>query len=184
MFGRAGCVLTAFTMYFIGCSSIFLMCAISNERLLIVNKSNNQSKFDRQFCARVLSYCLFGGLFWSVMPLLGWSEYALEGAQTTCSVEWNKRTANVLSYNIAIFVFVFFVPLVYICITNFKLFIVVRNFNRQRQNVLNPCKTVRKEVNMERKLTAIIILLICLYTFYITLQREHLIMFLFLFSPF
>jgi hypothetical protein len=79
MFGRVVCVTTAFTMYFIGSSSVFLMCAISYERLCIVNNSVNKSKVDRKFCLRVMFLCLIGGLFWSVMPLLGWSEYALEG---------------------------------------------------------------------------------------------------------
>ena len=43
--------------------------------------------------------------------MFGWSYYSLEGALTTCSVEWEDRSFNVVSYNVAMFAGVYFVPL-------------------------------------------------------------------------
>jgi hypothetical protein len=47
------------------------------------------------------------GAFWSITPLLGWSHYSLEGALISCSVEWNEKTPSVLSYNIAITIYLY-----------------------------------------------------------------------------
>ena len=69
--------------------------------------------------AIVLAFLI--GLFWSTMPLLGWSEYSLEGAMISCSIEWNKQTPSVLSYNISISIFVYFIPLFLLIYTNLKI---------------------------------------------------------------
>ena len=66
------------------------------------------------------------GIFWAIVPLFGWSEYSLEGAMISCSVEWNKRTASIMSYNISIALFVFILPLVIIIIINWKIVYIVR----------------------------------------------------------
>jgi hypothetical protein len=60
------------------------------------------------------------------LPLLGWSYYSLEESLTTCSVEWRDKALDVVSYNVAIFIFVFFIPLILIIVTNAKLVFVVR----------------------------------------------------------
>ena len=61
------------------------------------------------------------GVFWSVVPMFGWSYYSLEGALTSCSVEWEDRSFNVVSYNVAIFTGVYFIPLTVIIITGILL---------------------------------------------------------------
>ena len=62
-------------------------------------------------------------LFWCIAPMLGWSYYSLEGALTTCSVEWEDRSFNVVSYNIAMFALVYFIPLGAIILTGILLII-------------------------------------------------------------
>ena len=66
------------------------------------------------------------GLFWACLPFFGWSEYSLEGALISCSVEWNKRTVSVISYNICITIFVFFIPVILLISTNTKILLIVR----------------------------------------------------------
>jgi hypothetical protein len=65
------------------------------------------------------------GAFWSITPLLGWSHYSLEGALISCSVEWNEKTPSVLSYNIAITIFVYLLPLCTFFFTSAKVFHIV-----------------------------------------------------------
>ena len=65
------------------------------------------------------------GAFWSFLPLLGWSHYSLEGALISCSVEWNEKSVSVLSYNIAITIFVFVVPLIVFIFTSARVFYIV-----------------------------------------------------------
>jgi hypothetical protein len=68
---------------------------------------------------------IFFKLIRAVVPFFGWSEYSLEGAMISCSVEWNKRTPSVLSYNISIAIFVYFLPLVLFFFTNTKILFLV-----------------------------------------------------------
>lgn len=110
-------------MYFIGCTSVFLICAISYERYCRVKYTKTQEDSNRiQSCFKIITICIFLGLLFSTMPLFGWSYYTFEGAGTSCSVAFTVRTFNVLSYNITIFIFVFFVPMGFILTINILLF--------------------------------------------------------------
>lgn len=73
--------------------------------------------------------CLLIGLFWASTPLFGWSYYSLEGAYTSCSVEWRDRSPNVVSYNITIFGVVYLVPVLVIVATNAKLITMVTSLS-------------------------------------------------------
>ncbi len=76
--------------------------------------------------------CGLLALFWSVVPLFGWSHYALEANLTSCSVEWAERTFNVVSYNICIFIFGYIFPMGLIIYCNVKLMSIVRiNFQNK-----------------------------------------------------
>ena len=65
------------------------------------------------------------GFILTTLPLLGWSSYALEEALTSCSVEWNKDSVSVLSYNIVMFTVVFAIPVVIIIFSYVKILIAV-----------------------------------------------------------
>jgi len=69
--------------------------------------------------------CILCGLFWSSMPLVGWSYFTLEGGLVSCGVELKAKTNNVRSFIIAIFMFVFAIPFGLILITNLKLLFIV-----------------------------------------------------------
>jgi hypothetical protein len=113
-------------MYFIGCASIYLMAAISIERYYIIYQPLNLRTISFQTNLSVILVCILNGLFWAAMPLLGWSHYALEGAHTSCSVEWGERSMNVQSYNVAMFGFVYLIPVCVILFTNIRLIVMVR----------------------------------------------------------
>lgn len=68
---------------------------------------------------------VFLGGIWAIFPVFGWSYYSVEGALTSCSVEWAERSFNVISYNVAIFIFVFILPFGVILVTNLKLLLIV-----------------------------------------------------------
>ena len=66
--------------------------------------------------------CMSSLLLVDNATLVGWTHYSLEPAHTSCSVEWSSRslsaTTSYTSYDMAIFVFVFFIPLAVIAIFN------------------------------------------------------------------
>ncbi|CAF0886599.1 unnamed protein product [Brachionus calyciflorus] len=129
-FKKAGCVFGAFIMYSIGCISIFLLTAISFERFYIIYKPMSIKSINQKLSLIIISACVFFGVLWALFPVFGWSHYSLEGAMTSCSVEWNERSFNVVSYNIAIFAFVYFLPLIAIAYSNLRLIFMTFRSNR------------------------------------------------------
>ncbi len=73
--------------------------------------------------------CTMFGLFCAAAPLFGWSYYSLEGALTSCSVEWADRSFNVVSYNVFIFFITFFIPLLVIICCNLGIYVLVMDFS-------------------------------------------------------
>ena len=66
------------------------------------------------------------GLGCSMAPFFGWSFYSLEGALTSCSVEWSIRSLNVISYNMFIFFITFLIPVFVIVFSNVGVLLIVR----------------------------------------------------------
>ena len=64
-------------------------------------------------------------LFWSIVPLFGWSHYSLEGALTSCSVEWVEKSNNVTSYNVILFIFGYIMPISIIIYSNIEVLKIV-----------------------------------------------------------
>ena len=86
--------------------------------------SKTKKRFYKISIVAVIISCL-SGFFWASAPLFGWSEYSFEGAMISCSIEWNKKTPSVMSYNIAITVFVYIIPLLLLFYTNARMLIMV-----------------------------------------------------------
>ena len=115
-------------MYFVSCSSMYLMMVISIDKLFIVYEPFMARKMLVSTRLCIVLLCTLLALFWSTLPLLGWSHYSMEMSRTSCSVEWADRSLGVTSYNITIFVFVFFIPFVTILYFNVKLIVFLKRF--------------------------------------------------------
>lgn len=87
--------------------------------------ATNVKKLSEKFITLLIFLCILLGLFWSLMPLIGWSHYSLEDNYVGCAVEWKERTPSVISYNICIFIFVFIIPFSIIIFTNIKSILIV-----------------------------------------------------------
>jgi hypothetical protein len=68
----------------------------------------------------VVSLSFILSLFWSTAPVIGWSYYSLEDSFVACSVEYNEKSINVITYNVGMFTFVFVVPFTLIIYYNVK----------------------------------------------------------------
>ena len=128
-FSKLLCQLLGCLMYFVGCMQIFTMAAISFERYYILKNPYDARKLDNKIMIKIILICLLLSLFWSIVPLFGWSYYSLEDSLTGCCVEYKSRKISVISYNVAMFLFVFIIPFCFILITNIKLFFIVSNLS-------------------------------------------------------
>ena len=71
----------------------------------------------------VWTFCLF----WAVTPLFGWSSYAPEGVQTSCSLAWEERSWSNYSYLILYTLLCFILPVAIIIYCYFK---VLKSLNK------------------------------------------------------
>jgi len=128
IFNKWGCNTSSLIMFWIGSSSIYLMTSISFQRFYVIynpfNPKNNSFKMN----IIIIIICLFIGFIWSIFPVIGWSYYTLEGSLTSCGIEWRKQSFNLNSFKIAIFLFVYLLPLLIIILSSIKLLIMVNLF--------------------------------------------------------
>ena len=101
------------------------MTAISYVRYDILKNRENEKSISNKIIIKSVIISLALSLFWSGAPILGWSYYSLESGLVSCSVEYNEKSLNVISYNIGIFIFVFILPFGITTYTNIKSFLIV-----------------------------------------------------------
>lgn len=131
------------------------------NRYHILKNPFGVSKVKLQTTYLSILICVLLALLWSVLPLFGWSYYSLEGALTSCSVEWKDRSINVISYNVTVFLFVYFIPLLAIIRINFKLIFMIHGL----QQILKTKNTMEtRRIIIERNSTVIMILIVIGFT--------------------
>ena len=124
-----GCVFSGFVIYFVGCMQVFLMTAISYVRYDILKKQKNEKSIGNVIIIKAVVISLILSLFWSAMPIFGWSHYSLESGLVSCSVEYNEKSLNVISYNIGMFIFLFILPFGITIYASIKSLFIVKLFN-------------------------------------------------------
>jgi hypothetical protein len=140
-------------MYFIGTMAICVMCFISGQRFYFLYRPFQMRKMTFKTTLTVLVISSIFSFFWSIAPMFGWSHYSLEGALTSCSVEWFEKSFNVISYNISMFIFVYFIPLIIIFVSSIGIVLLVRRSNRLD---VKTKKLIRKETRLTKSLMTMI----------------------------
>jgi hypothetical protein len=123
--GKFGCNLSALIMFFIGCTSAYLMAAISFERFYIMYTPLKIRNISYRLAFLTIFICCLFGLFWAIMPLVGWSYYTIEDGLISCSIEYRGNDWNIRSFIISIFIFVYLIPFGTIFFTSIGLLIKV-----------------------------------------------------------
>jgi len=129
IWSKKSCIFSGFIIYFVGCMQVFLMSAISYVRYDILRKQLNEKSISKRVIIYWTLVSLALSLFWSMAPIFGWSFYSLEDGLVSCSVEYNEKSINVISYNVGMFIFTFFVPFTIIIVANVKSLLIVNILN-------------------------------------------------------
>lgn len=116
------CTWEGFTVYFIGCSQVYLMTAIAIDRYIVIAQPLKASLITKRVAALSVVACFGGGLFWALLPLLGWSSYGLESSGTFCGLHYQDGSR---SYITLMFIFVFLVPIVAVVYSYYKVYMTV-----------------------------------------------------------
>ena len=118
--GRDICLLDSVWVTWCAITVITLLAYLAFERYQMIKEMRTTET--RVNAKRLLSVggCWVYALFWSVMPLFGWSSYGMEGIGISCSVEWHLRTRSGVSFIICLFVAAYVLPLSVICFMYFR----------------------------------------------------------------
>jgi len=127
IFNKWGCITSSVIMFFVSCTSIYLMTAISFQKFYIIYNPFNSKFQSFKVNLIIILICILNGFVWSIFPVIGWSYYTLEGSLTSCGIEWKKQSFNLNSFKLAIFTFVYLLPLVIIVFSGIKLIITVNH---------------------------------------------------------
>ena len=102
-----------------------------NEKLLIkkryyiIAKPLNIKTITYKTTGLLILAVLVKVLFFTIVPLIGWSRYSLELSLIQCGVEWAERSWNVQSYNFVIFITDYVLPVGLVSFCSYKLIAIV-----------------------------------------------------------
>ena len=127
-FGLAGCKAHAFMIFLLGIVSITHLSAIAAEKYLTISKSfSRDCYFDREKVWRVIVVLWLYSLIFSLGPLVGLSNYGLEGSNATCSLQWNSPLVTDKAYFAVIFFACYFLPVSIITYSYYKIHVLARS---------------------------------------------------------
>ncbi|KAK3796486.1 hypothetical protein RRG08_009263 [Elysia crispata] len=109
LYGPFMCQLYAFEGMFAGIVAISAVIVLCMERHTVT--SATKPKDNSMFYVWSVLFALGNGFFWAVMPLLGWSRYAIEHTGTSCALDWKNPDESYVSYLVTMEIFSFFIPL-------------------------------------------------------------------------
>ena len=157
IFGEEGCAAAAFITFLSGLTSLMHLAAASYERYVaVVFPLTSPKTVTFQKAIRMsVAACLYA-MFWSVMPLCGWSRFELEGVGTSCSVRWKSHDKIDVSYNVCIILFCFIFPVCLISFSYFKCCKEIVSLTRRAKSTWGKSSSfTRKSLEIERKILAL-----------------------------
>ena len=111
-FDDTSCTTIAFLHTFLALTSISHFTILATTRACVIWKPIQCKITLEKVGVRTCVISLGWGyaLFWSMMPMLGWSGYSLEANGIICSVDWRSKTTSSKAYIYSLFFFCFVLP--------------------------------------------------------------------------
>ena len=157
IFGPQGCKATAFISTWSGLSSLMNLSLAAYERYVaLAFLFKSQRTFTRRKAARGSVAMWLYALFWSVMPLCGWSGFELEGVGTSCSLRWKSHDKLDLSYHICLMLACYVLPVSIIIASYYKSCCEIRKGTKRAKTTWGKKSPfTRKAFAVERKMVVL-----------------------------
>ncbi|CAF2399293.1 unnamed protein product [Rotaria sp. Silwood2] len=141
LYQRTGCQLSAIIAYLYGCSSSYLLCGASISRFYIIV---------RPFQAKNVTVILIAFL-WTMLPVMGWNEYTMEGTRTSCCINWYDRRTSYVAFIGFLFIVVYCIPLIILITANTITWFELKQMHKK---IKNGFQTVfsRRRIEMEQRI--------------------------------
>ena len=111
LFGRPTCIYYAFVTTFLGITQITTLTAISLDKYFVIVRKTQMAFLAEKSAVFIVFLCYLHGFIWALFPVLGWSSYELEGANVSCSIPWESKETEDVSYCLSLTVFGWLLPL-------------------------------------------------------------------------
>ena len=158
LFGEDGCTAYGFLTAFFALSSIMHLAGSAYERYLTFYglAQGDQTQFSRKKATSLSILLWFYSLFWSLMPVFGWSSYQQEGIGTSCALNWRSREASDISFALCLILACFVVPVTVIIYCYFKSFELISQLGEYAlQNWGQNSPASQEALEAERKMARI-----------------------------
>ncbi|KAF2892961.1 hypothetical protein ILUMI_13213 [Ignelater luminosus] len=110
IFGKTVCKMYGFFMSLLGISSITTLTVLSFERYVMVSRPFRNIRLTNKTAAVSIAGIWIYSLSLTLPPLLGWGDYVNEAANISCSVNWEDRTFEAMTYIVFLFTFGLVIP--------------------------------------------------------------------------
>ncbi|XP_028347976.1 visual pigment-like receptor peropsin isoform X3 [Physeter macrocephalus] len=111
-FGHAGCQIYAGLNIFFGMASIGLLTVVAVDRYLTICCPDAGRRMTTNTYISMILGAWINGLFWALMPIVGWASYAPDPTGATCTINWRKNDVSFVSYTMMVVAINFIVPLI------------------------------------------------------------------------
>ncbi|XP_006637696.1 pinopsin-like [Lepisosteus oculatus] len=153
LIGESGCVWYGFVNSLFGTVSLISLALLSYERYITMMRTVEADATDYKKAVLGILVSWTYSLLWTLPPLFGWSSYGPEGPGTTCSVNWQSKSANSMSYIICFFTFCLVLPFMIIIYSYGKLLLTVKQ--------VSGISTVTGRTREQRVLLMVVAMVIC-----------------------
>ncbi|CAL8284934.1 unnamed protein product [Lota lota] len=110
-FGYTGCQIYAALNIFFGMASIGLLTVVAIDRYMSICRPDIGQKMTVRSYTLLIIAAWLNAVFWSSMPVVGWSGYAPDPTGATCTINWRQNDASFVSYTMAVITVNFVAPL-------------------------------------------------------------------------
>ncbi|XP_051866390.1 visual pigment-like receptor peropsin isoform X2 [Pristis pectinata] len=96
---------------FFGMASIGLLTVVAIDRYLTISKPELGRKMTGATYTALITVAWVNGLFWALMPVVGWASYGPDPTGATCTINWRNNDSLFVSYTMTVIAVNFVVPL-------------------------------------------------------------------------
>ena len=130
LWGNPGCIWYAFTTAWVGLASIIQLATWAVKQCITFRSSAPIVVSVRKSFRAVL-VCWSLAFLVSCLPLMGWSDYTLEGLGLHCAISWGTRSLSNLSFCVFLLIVFFVAPVGAILISYVNILVVVRRMYKR-----------------------------------------------------
>ncbi|XP_033731841.1 rhodopsin-like [Pecten maximus] len=142
--------------------SIMTLTLIGIERCAVIAFSRKMTQ--RKLVALIIFTWLYG-IFWAIMPLVGWGRYIIEGSQTSCTFDFLSQDKSTKSFVVSLQVCVFHIPVCLLFFSYISIFVKVRRHEQMMDRLKKEHFLRSKRLDRETRVAKsalIITLVFCL----------------------